>query len=177
MVNRWSGEIIINGYDIRLVSRLGKDTDALLYEKKNITDFVDKESIQGIVTRVHGKSEWTEDGPDGKQLTKRIKTTVDSPLINAYSGIVFEQQFTNNDIRTEQELKNWLTLKFSTENIDKPSRTIELDTNIVDETEVALGDKLNLKYLKHDVDMLIRMTKYQYDGFNNRYIKSLSGMP
>jgi len=175
IVNRWSGELIINGYDIRLVSRLGKDTDALLYEKKNITDFVDKESVQGIVTRVHGKSEWTEDGPDGKQLTKRIKTTVDSPLINAYSGIVFEQQFTNNDTRTEQELKNWLTLKFSTENIDKPSRTIELDTNIVDETEVALGDKLNLKYLKHDVDMLIRMTKYQYDGFNNRYIKIFVG--
>lgn len=176
IVNRWGGELVIDGYDIRMVDRIGKDTDALLYEKKNITDFVDKESIQEIVTRLHGKAEWTEDNPNGgDQITKRIQTTVNSPLINAYSGIVFEQQFTNNDIHTEQELKDWLNLKFNTENIDKPSRSIELDTNIIDATEIALGDTLNLKYLKHDVDMQIRVMRYQYDGFYNRYIKVYVG--
>lgn len=176
IVNRWGGELVIDGYDIRMVDRIGKDTDALLYEKKNITDFVDKESIQEIVTRLHGKAEWTEDNPNGgDQITKRIQTTVNSPLINAYSGIVFEQQFTNNDIHTEQELKDWLNLKFNTENIDKPSRSIELDTNIIDATEIALGDTLNLKYLKHDVDMQIRVMRYQYDGFYKRYIKIYVG--
>lgn len=175
IVKRWNAEVIIDGFDIRLVNRLGKDTDALLYEKKNITDFMDNESLKNIVTRVHGKAEWTEDGPDGKLVTKRLTAQVDSPLINEYSGIVFEQQFTNNDVRTQQQLNDWLNLKFTTENLDKPSRTIELDTNIVDDTKIALGDKLNLKYLKHDVDMLIRMTRYQYDGFNNRYLKTYVG--
>jgi len=175
IVNRWNGELVINGYDIRLVNRVGQDTDVLLYEKKNITNFVDKESLQSIVTRLHGKSGWTEDGPDGEQIERSITTTVDSPLIDAYSGVIFERQYTNNDIRTEQELKNWLNLMFTTDDIDKPSRNIELDTNIVDGTKISMGDGLNLKYIPHDVDMMIRVNRFEYDGFNNRYLKVYLG--
>lgn len=171
IVKRWQGELIINGYDVRVVNRLGKNTGALLYEKKNISDFTDEESIQDITTRLYGKSEWTERPEDSDEEVKHeISVKVESPLINAYSGIVFEKQYTNNDIRTEKEMKDWLNLKFTTDNIDKPSRNIKVGTNIVDDTVIDLGDSLVLKYVKHDVDMEIRMIGYTYDGYANRYI-------
>ena len=171
IVKRWQGELVINGYDIRVVNRLGKNTGALLYEKKNISDFTDEESIQDITTRLYGKSEWTE-RPQGsdEEVKHEISVKVESPLINAYSGIVFEKQYTNNNIRTEKEMTDWLNLKFTTENIDKPSRNIKVNTNIVDDTVINLGDSLVLKYVKHDVDMEIRMVGYTYDGYANRYI-------
>lgn len=171
IVKRWQGELVINGYDVRVVNRLGKNTGALLYEKKNISDFTDEESIQDITTRLYGKSEWTE-RPQGsdEEVKHEISVKVESPLINAYSGIVFEKQYTNNDIRTEKEMTEWLNLKFTTENIDKPSRNIKVNTNIVDDTVINLGDSLVLKYVKHDVDMEIRMVGYTYDGYANRYI-------
>lgn len=171
IVKRWQGELVINGYDVRVVNRLGKNTGALLYEKKNISDFTDEESIQDITTRLYGKSEWTE-RPEGtdEEVKHEISVKVESPLINAYSGIVFEKQYTNNDIRTEKEMKDWLNLKFTTDNIDKPSRNIKVGTNIVDDTVINMGDSLVLKYVKHDVDMEIRMVGYNYDGYANRYI-------
>lgn len=171
IVTRWQGELVVNGYDIRVVNRLGKNTGALLYEKKNISDFTDEESIQDVTTRLYGKSEWTE-RPQGsdEEVKHEISVKVESPLINAYSGIVFEKQYTNNDIRTEKEMKDWLNLKFTTDNIDKPSRNIKVNTNIVDDTIINLGDSLVLKYVKHDVDMEIRMVGYTYDGYANRYI-------
>ncbi|MFE2777506.1 phage tail spike protein [Aerococcus urinaeequi] len=171
IVKRWQGELVINGYDVRVVNRLGKNTGALLYEKKNISDFTDEESIQDITTRLYGKSEWTE-RPQGsdEEVKHEISVKVESPLINAYSGIVFEKQYTNNDIHTEKEMTDWLNLKFTTENIDKPSRNIKVNTNIVDDTVINLGDSLVLKYVKHDVDMEIRMVGYTYDGYANRYI-------
>lgn len=171
IVKRWQGELVINGYDVRVVNRLGKNTGALLYEKKNISDFTDEESIQDITTRLYGKSEWTE-RPQGsdEEVKHEISVKVESPLINAYSGIVFEKQYTNNNIRTEKEMTDWLNLKFTTENIDKPSRNIKVGTNIVDNTVINLGDSLVLKYVKHDVDMEIRMVGYTYDGYANRYI-------
>lgn len=171
IVTRWQGELVINGYDVRVVNGLGKNTGALLYEKKNISDFTDEESIQDITTRLYGKSEWTE-RPQGsdEEVKHEISVKVESPLITAYSGIVFEKQYTNNNIRTEKEMRDWLNLKFTTENIDKPSRNIKVNTNIVDDTVINLGDSLVLKYVKHDVDMEIRMVGYTYDGYANRYI-------
>lgn len=175
IVNRWNGEVFINGYDVRVVDRIGVNKEALLYEEKNIAEFVDKESMAELVTRLHGKAQWTEDRDDGEQIEHSIQTTVDSPLIDAYSGVVFEKQYTNNDLRTEQELQNWLNLMFTTDNVDKPTRNIEVGTNVIDGQSINAGDGLVLKYIKHDVDMQIRMVGYQYDGFADRYIKVYLG--
>lgn len=176
LVNRWNAEVVINGYDIRLLNRVGEDKQVLLYEKKNITDFVDETSIKPLVTRVYGKSEWTEDIKGTRDDKKHsIEATIDSPLIDTYGGVIHERQYTNNDLRSKKELEDWLRLKFTTEHIDKPRRSIELDTNFVDGHELSVGDGLILKYLKHDIDEPFRMTGYIYDGFEDRYKKVLIG--
>lgn len=174
IVKRWNGELMINGYDIRLVKRIGQDKDILLYDKKNITEYVDQTNIKDIVTLAYGISEWEEevktaDG-DTKMATKRVKAFVESPLINAYNGVVFEAQYVNNDIRSERAMKNWLRRKFSYENRDKPKRNIKLDTNLVGGGRLNFGDGLVLKYTQYDVDERMRMTSYDYNGFDDKWL-------
>src|SRR5699024_4759684 len=140
IVRRWGGELDMNGFDVRVVDRIGETTDALLYEKKNITEFVDEESIKDIVTRVHGKATWTEQVEDGDDIEHTITETVHSPLIDAYNGYIFERQYENNDVRTPEAMRNWLALKFSTDHIDKPRRQISLKTNVIGGEEVNFGD-------------------------------------
>ena len=173
IANRWDSEFMLNGYDVRMVKRLGKKTDALLYEKKNISEFEFENSARSLVTRIYAVSRWTLDRDDPEFVEdadneREIRVTVDSPLINEYSQI-YEEEYTNNDLRTEQELINWASLKYSTDNVDKPSRSIELKANIVDGTEINYGDGLVLKYLTHDIDETIRCVGYDFNPVTEDY--------
>lgn len=165
ITNRWDSELMLNGFDIRMIKRLGAKTDALLYEKKNISEFEDASSVSGMITRIHATSKFT---PEGKEDEVTLSVTVDSPLINEYAQI-YEKSYVNNDCRTEAELIAWTKLKYSTENVDKPSRSITVSTNIIDGTEINYGDDLVLKYLVHDVDEIIRCVGYDYDPIKNTY--------
>lgn len=165
ITNRWDSELMLNGFDIRMIKRLGAKTDALLYEKKNINEFEDASSVSGMITRIHATSKFT---PEGKEVEITLAVTVDSPLINEYAQI-YEKSYVNNDCRTEADLIAWTKLKYSTENVDKPSRTITVSTNIIDGTEINYGDDLVLKYLVHDVDEIIRCVGYDYDPIKSTY--------
>lgn len=165
ITSRWDSELMLNGFDIRMIKRLGNKTDALLYEKKNISEFEDSSSVSGMATRIHATSKFT---PEGKENEVTLSVTVDSPLINEYAQI-YEKSFVNNECRTEAELIAWVKLKYSTENIDKPSRSITVATNIIDGTEINYGDDLVLKYLVHDVDEVIRCVGYDYDPIRKTY--------
>lgn len=165
ITSRWDSELMLNGFDIRMIKRLGQKTDALLYEKKNISEFEDSSSVSGMATRIHATSKFT---PEGKENEVTLSVTVDSPLINEYAQI-YEKSFVNNECRTEAELIAWAKLKYSTENIDKPSRSITVATNIIDGTEINYGDDLVLKYLVHDVDEVIRCVGYDYDPIRKTY--------
>lgn len=165
ITKRWDNELMLNGFDIRMIKRLGAKTDALLYEKKNISEFEDASSVSGMATRIHATSKFT---PEGKEDEVILSVTVDSPLINEYAQI-YEKSYVNNDAKTEAELIAWVKLKYSTENIDKPSRTITVETNIIDGTEINYGDDLVMKYLVHDVDEVIRCVGYDYDPIKNTY--------
>ncbi|WP_407372326.1 tail fiber domain-containing protein [Carnobacterium sp.] len=165
ITDRWDSELMLNGFDIRMIKRLGAKTDALLYEKKNISEFEDASSVSGMITRIHATSKFT---PEGKEDEVILSVTVDSPLISEYAQI-YEKSYVNNDCRTEAELIAWTKLKYSTENVDKPSRSITVSTNIIDGTEINYGDDLVLKYLVHDVDEIIRCVGYDYDPIKNIY--------
>ncbi|RYC97861.1 phage tail spike protein [Facklamia hominis] len=176
IATRWDSEFLLNGFDVRMVKRLGKRTNALLYERKNISDFESEDSIRKLVTRIYAKSQWTLDPDDkdyvkdakGKENEREIKVTVDSPLIDQYSQI-YEAEYTNNNCKTEQELINWAKLKYSTDHLDKPARSIEVKTNIIDDTVINFGDELVLKYTIHDIDETIRCVGYDYDPINEQY--------
>src|SRR5699024_9063608 len=87
----------------------------------------------------------------------------------------YEEDYTNNDARTKDQLISWARLKYSTNNVDKPSRSIQVETNIIDGQEINYGDDLVLKYTKHDVDEIIRCVGYQYNPNSRQYISVTLG--
>ena len=140
---RWNGELEVNGYNVNLVPKLGKFTNALLYEHKNISEFVDETSMSEIVTRIHAVSRFRlerEEGSAEEPEEVTIKVVVDSPLIDEYAQ-VYEEDYTNNNARTRDELISWARLKYSTDNIDKPARSIKVETNIIDGQEIGQNQK------------------------------------
>src|SRR5699024_9830500 len=177
IASRWGGELKVDGYNVHLVSKLGKFTNALLYEHKNISEFVDETSMSEIITRIHAVSRFRPEREEGsteepKEVT--IKVVEDSPLINEYAQ-VYEEDYTNNDARTKDQLISWARLKYSTNNVDKPTRSIQVETNIIDGQEINYGDDLVLKYTKHDVDEIIRCVGYQYNPNSRQYISVTLG--
>ena len=130
-----------------------------------------------IVTRIHAVSRFRperEEGSEGEPEEVTIKVVVDSPLIDEYAQ-VYEEDYTNNDARTRDQLISWARLKYSTDNIDKPARSIKVETNIIDGQEINYGDDLVLKYTKHDVDEIIRCVGYQYNPNSRQYISVTLG--
>jgi|GEM_PF-6666803 len=173
IVSRWQGEVDFNDFDIRMLDRIGENSGALLHEEKNISEYVDETSVADLVTRIYAISEWE----DEDQNKHKIEVTVDSPLINSYDGIIYEKQYRNNDIKTEAELRAWANLKFSTDNMDKPKRNISVGTNIINGTSVSYGDTLVLNYVRHDIDMEIKVVGYTYDGYSDKYLSVELGSP
>ncbi|MCW6661890.1 gp58-like family protein [Aerococcaceae bacterium NML201209] len=177
IVGTWECELSLNNYDVRLVERLGRRTHALLYERKNIREFELEESNRSLITRIHALSKFRPEREEGSSSIPdevELKVTVDSPLINAYS-VVHERKYINNDLKTEAELIAWAKRKFTYENVDKPSRTIKVKTNIIDGTSINYGDTLVLKYLTHDVEEEIRCVGYDYDPIAKTYYEVTLG--
>lgn len=162
IVGTWEAELLVNNWDIRLVESVGNRTGALLYEKKNISEFEDVESNKNIITRIYAQSTYTperEEGADEEPQEVHLSVVAESPLINDYEQ-VHEAIYINNDARTVQELSQWAMRKFTYEKVDLPERTIKVSTNIIDGTEINFGDYLVLKYLTHDVEEEIRCVGY-----------------
>lgn len=173
IVGTWGAEIYFNGFDIRLMEGLGKQTNALIYEHKNISSFENKESNRELCTRIYAKSTYTperKEGDENEPKEIKIEVVVDSPLINQYEQ-VHEKEFINNDIHTKEELIKWAKQKFEVEKLDLPKRTIQIGTNIVDGTIINYGDTVVLKYIKHDIDETIRCVGYKYNGITGDYIE------
>ena len=64
---RWGGELQVDGYNVHLTHKLGTFTNALLYEHKNISEFVDETSMSDIVTRIHAVSRFRPEREEGSE--------------------------------------------------------------------------------------------------------------
>lgn len=161
IVGTFGAELELNGYDVRLVNKLGKRTNALIYEKKNISDYEDAHSSKKLVTRIYATSTFRPEDAKENDEDVELSVTVDSPLINDYDQ-VYETHISNDNIRTEKELRQWAEEHFRA-GIDKPERHIKVESNIIDGTEINYGDDVIIRYVQHGVDDEIRCCGYDYD--------------
>ncbi|APD22281.1 PblB [Streptococcus phage IPP21] len=95
--------------------------------------------------------------------------TVDSPLINSYPYIN-EKEYENNNAKTVEELQKWAQSKFSNEGIDKVSDAIKIQAYELDGQVVHMGDTVNLKSWKHNVDAFKKAIAYEFDALKEEYI-------
>ena len=163
IVGTWEGEMVRDNFAISIKRNRGEDRGVIISTHKNLKSYQRTKNSQNVVTRIHAKSTFKAEG--AKEDTT-IAITVDSPLIGAYPYIN-ERSYANNNIQTVDELTKWASAKFTNEHIDKATDAIKIEAYELDGQTVHMGDTVNLKSYKHNVDVYKKAIAYEYDCLAN----------
>ncbi|MFI3069245.1 phage tail spike protein, partial [Streptococcus suis] len=166
IVGTWEGELVRDNFALSVKRSRGADRGVVITTHKNLKAYQRTRDSQGVVTRIHARSTFRAEGAEEETT---ITVTVDSPLIGNYPYIN-EKEYQNNDIHSAEELRKWAERKFKYENIDKPTDEIKIEAYELDGQVVHLGDTVNIKSRKHDVDLHKKAIAYEYNALTEEYI-------
>lgn len=166
IVGTWEGELVRDNFALTVKKSRGENRGVVITTHKNLKDYQRTRNSQNVVTRIHAKSTFK---PEGAEKETTIRVTVDSPLINSYPYIN-EKEYENNNAKSAEELQKWAQAKFSNEGIDKVSDAVKIEAYELDGQVVHMGDTVNLKSLKHNVDAFKKAIAYEFDALKEEYI-------
>ena len=166
IVGTWEGELVRDNFAMTIKKSRGENRGVVITTHKNLKDYQRTRNSQNVVTRIHAKSTFK---PEGAEKETTIRVTVDSPLINSYPYIN-EKEYENNNAKTVEELQKWAQSKFSNEGIDKVSDAIKIEAYELAGQVVHMGDTVNLKSWKHNVDAFKKAIAYEFDALKEEYI-------
>ena len=166
IVGTWEGELVRDNFALTVKRSRGENRGVVITTHKNLKDYQRTRNSQNVVTRIHAKSTFK---PEGAEKETTIRVTVDSPLINSYPYIN-EKEYENNNAKSVEELQKWAQAKFSNEGIDKVSDAIKIEAYELDGQVVHMGDTVNLKSWKHNVDAFKKAIAYEFDALKEEYI-------
>lgn len=166
IVGTWEGELVRDNFAMTIKKSRGENRGVVITTHKNLKDYQRTKNSQNVVTRIHAKSTFK---PEGAEKETTIRVTVDSPLINSYPYIN-EKEYENNNAKTVEELQKWAQAKFTNQAIDKVSDAIKIEAYELDGQVVHMGDTVNLKSWKHNVDVFKKAIAYEFDALKEEYI-------
>lgn len=166
IVGTWEGELVRDNFAMTVKKSRGENRGVVITTHKNLKDYQRTKNSQNVVTRIHAKSTFK---PEGAEKETTIRVTVDSPLINSYPYIN-EKEYENNNAKTVEELQKWAQAKFTNQGIDKVSDAIKIEAYELDGQVVHIGDTVNLKSWKHNVDAFKKAIAYEFDALKEEYI-------
>ncbi|CVU74321.1 phage hyaluronidase [Streptococcus pneumoniae] len=166
IVGTWGGELVRDNFAMTVKKSRGENRGVVITTHKNLKNYQRTKNSQNVVTRIHAKSTFK---PEGAEKETTIRVTVDSLLINSYPYIN-EKEYENNNAKTVEELQKWAQSKFSNEGIDKVSDAIKIQAYELDGQVVHMGDTVNLKSWKHNVDAFKKAIAYEFDALKEEYI-------
>lgn len=166
IVGTWEGELVRDNFAMTVKKSRGENRGVVITTHKNLKDYQRTRNSQNVVTRIHAKSTFK---PEGAEKETTIRVTVDSPLINSYPYIN-EKEYENNNAKTVEELQKWAQAKFTNQGIDKVSDAIKIEAYELDGQVVHMGDTVNLKSWKHNVDAFKKAIAYEFDALKEEYI-------
>lgn len=166
IVGTWEGELVRDNFAMTVKKSRGENRGVVITTHKNLKDYQRTRNSQNVITRIHAKSTFK---PEGAEKETTIRVTVDSPLINSYPYIN-EKEYENNNAKTVEELQKWAQAKFTNQGIDKVSDAIKIEAYELDGQVVHMGDTVNLKSWKHNVDAFKKAIAYEFDALKEEYI-------
>ena len=166
IVGTWEGELVRDNFAMTIKKSRGENRGVVITTHKNLKDYQRTKNSQNVVTRIHAKSTFK---PEGAEKETTIRVTVDSPLINSYPYIN-EKEYENNNAKSVEELQKWAQAKFTNQGIDKVSDAIKIEAYELDGQVVHMGDTVNLKSWKHNVDSFKKAIAYEFDALKEEYL-------
>lgn len=165
IVGTWEGELIRDNLALSIKAERGQDRGVVISTHYNLKKYERIKESSTIITRIHASSTFKNEGQEAETV---LKVTVDSPLIGTYP-FINEVAYTNNNLKTRQELEEWARAKYRLEGIDKPKDAITIEAYELDGQTVHLGDTVTLKSKLHGIDVRKKAIAYDYDPLAKNY--------
>ena len=171
ILGQWGGDLVRNGYQVRLLKNGGSENESLFMYQKNLSSYEHKTSTKSLRTRITFIT--TIRGEGEKPVDKHYKVVVDSPLINKYSQIYEDVVEVNDqDVVDEATLLKYGKQYFRTTLCDMLEDSIEIDVVGQSDVPIQMFDVVSVYHEQFDLDVRKKITKYNYSPMTKK-LKSI----
>ena len=171
ILGQWGGDMVRNGYNLRLLKNGGSENESLFMYKKNLSSYQHKTSTKSLKTRITFKT--TVKGEGENAVDQDFKVVIDSPLISKYSQI-YEAvvEVNDQDVKDQDSLIKYGKQYYRTSMCDMMEDSLEI--SIVGQSDVAVQmfDVVSIYHDWYGLDVRKKITKYTYSPMAKR-LKSI----
>ncbi|HHJ8319057.1 TPA: phage tail spike protein, partial [Streptococcus pyogenes] len=186
VMGQWGGELVRDKYQVNLLKKAGKDTEALFMYKKNLKSYEETDTIKGLVSILHLVAEVEEEhevetreasdgniGHSESPKKKTIRVSVESKLKDTHPIIVEKTiKVQDQDVKTEEDLLAYGKKYFEKTLCDIPGNSLKIDVTNNYEGVVRLFDTAIVFHELYDRDLRMQITGYRFAPMANR-LKSI----
>ena len=190
-VNTWGGELEVNKFSVKMMSKIGQDRGVRIHYRKNLTGLNAKTDYSSYCTRIM---------PLGYDDITIPEKYVDSEKMDPNHPIIRVVEFSNIKVKTnEEDEEGYATIEeaenalretarklFTEGKLDEPESTYEIEFQELSSTieyhddyavleNIFLGDTVEVYHEDLDVSVSTRCVSYEYDPKTDRYISITLG--
>ena len=190
-VNTWGGELEVNKFSVKMMSKIGRDRGVRIRYRKNLTGLNAKTDYSSYCTRIM---------PLGYDDITIPEKYVDSDKMDPNHPIIRVVEFSNIKVKTnEEDEEGYATIEeaenalreaaqklFTEGKLDEPESTYEIEFQELSSTieyhddyavleNIFLGDTVEVYHEDLDISVSTRCVSYEYDPKSDRYISITLG--
>ena len=171
ILGQWGGDMVRNGYNLRLLKNGGSENESLFMYKKNLSSYQHKTSTKSLKTRITFKT--TVKGEGENAVDQDFKVVIDSPLISKYSQI-YEAvvEVNDQDVKDQDSLIKYGKQYYRTSMCDMMEDSLEISVVGRSDVAVQMFDVVSIYHDWYGLDVRKKITKYTYSPMAKR-LKSI----
>lgn len=171
ILGQWGGDMVRNGYNLRLLKNGGSENESLFMYKKNLSSYQHKTSTKSLKTRITFKT--TVKGEGENAVDQDFKVVIDSPLISKYSQI-YEAvvEVNDQDVKDQDSLIKYGKQYYRSSMCDMMEDSLEISVVGQSDAAVQMFDVVSIYHDWYGLDVRKKITKYTYSPMAKR-LKSI----
>ena len=171
ILGQWGGDMVRNGYNLRLLKNGGSENESLFMYKKNLSSYQHKTSTKSLKTRITFKTIVKGEGEKAPDVDYVV--VIDSPLLGKYSQI-YEAVVEVNDhnVKDQASLIEYGKQYFRTSMCDMLEDNLEISVVGQSDVAVRMFDVVSIYHEWYGLDVRKKITKYTYSPMAKR-LKSI----
>lgn len=161
ILGQWGGDMVRNGYNLRLLKNGGSENESLFMYKKNLSSYQHKTSTKSLKTRITFKT--TVKGEGENAIDQDFKVVIDSPLLSKYSQI-YEAvvEVNDQDVKDQDSLIKYGKQYYRTSMCDMMEDSLEISVVGQSDVAVQMFDVVSIYHEGFGLDVRKKITKYTY---------------
>ena len=167
ILGQWGGDMVRDGYNLRLLKNGGSENESLFMYRKNLSSYQHKSSTKTLKTRITFKKTVKGEGEHAEE--QHLSVVIDSPLVARYSQI-YEAIVEVNDenVKDQASLIEYGKKYFRTTMCDMLEDSLEIAVVGQSDVPVRIFDVVSLYHEGYGLDVRKKITKYTFSPMAKR---------